>query len=175
MAVAISNTGAGNQNFRRRRSGSRRPEMGGTDMSDLMIRDPSRLFRDLWGDLDTWFDWRPTRGDRRWMPAVDVKETDKTYVLEADLPGMTDRDVDVRIEGDTLTLSSHKEEEREDNREGYLRRERYSRRFQRSFRLPEDVDRDKIEAKFQNGVLTLNMPRTGASRERGRKIAIKSG
>ena len=144
-------------------------------MGDLMRRGPDRLFRDLWDDFTDWFDWAPMRWRRGWAPAVDVKETDKAYILEADLPGLTEKDVDVRVEGNTLTLSSHKEEERKEEHEGYLRRERYSRSFRRSFRLPEDVDKDKINARFQKGVLTLTMPRTGEKREGGRSIEVKSG
>lgn len=143
-------------------------------MGDLMTREPGRLFRDLWEDFDNWLDWAPTRGRRRWTPAVDVKETDKSYVLEADLPGMSEKDVDVRVDGDTLILSSEKSEEKEDKDEGFLRKERTYHSFQRSFRLPQDVDKDKIDARFNNGVLTIDMPRTGeAGKERGRKIAVK--
>ncbi|MBD3292982.1 MAG: Hsp20 family protein [Armatimonadia bacterium] len=109
------------------------------------------------------------------MPAVDVKETDKAYLMEADLPGMSEKDVDIRVDGDTLTLASERSEEKEDKNAGYLRRERYWQSFRRSFRLPEDVQKDKIDARFHNGVLTIEMPRTGQSKkERGRRIQIKS-
>jgi HSP20 family molecular chaperone IbpA len=147
---------------------------GGLTMGDLMRREPGRLFRDLWEDFLDRTDFTPTRRRQGWAPAVDVKETDKAYILEADLPGLTEKDVDVRVEGDTLTLSSQKEEERKEEREGYLRRERYSRAFQRSFRLPDDVDRDKIDAKFEKGVLTLNLPRTGEQKESVKKIEVKT-
>jgi HSP20 family protein len=144
-------------------------------MGDLMNREPVRLFRDLWDDFTDWFDWSPSQRRRSWQPAVDVKETDKAYILEADLPGISEKDIEVRVEGDILTLTSQKKEERKEEQEGYLRRERYLRGFQRSFRLPEDVDIDKISAKFEKGVLTLTMPRTIKKRERGRKIEVESG
>jgi HSP20 family protein len=130
---------------------------------------------DVFDDFMDVTDRSPAFRRRVWAPAVDVKETDKAYILQADLPGMEKDDVDVRVETDRITLSSSKEEERETEEEGYLRRERFSRRFKRSFRLPADVNREKIDAEFKNGVLTVNMPRTGEStREQGRKTDVKT-
>lgn len=118
----------------------------------------------------------PAFGTRVWSPAVDVKATDKEYVLEADLPGMTEKDVDVRVEADRLTVSSTREEEHEEEDDGYLRRERFTRSFRRSFRLPSDVEKSKIDAHFRNGVLTIDMPRSDKAREsKGRTIKVKAG
>jgi HSP20 family protein len=141
-------------------------------MSDLMKRESSGLFRDWWEEFPTWFDWRPARR-RRWVPAIDVKKTDEQYLIEADLPGMNEKDVDVNVENDILTVSSQKEEERKEEEEGYLHRERYTSSFRRSFRLPQDVDRKRIDAFFSNGVLTITLPRAGETAGQGRKIPIK--
>ena len=107
------------------------------------------------------------------VPVVDVREEKDRYVLEAELPGMTEKDVDVHVEDNMLTIKSAKEEEKEEkNDEGYLVRERRSRSFSRSFVLPKDVDRNKVEARFKNGLLTLSMPKTAESK--ARQIQIKS-
>ncbi len=142
-------------------------------MRDLIRREPRRMLQNLWDEFTDWADFFAPQSTREWGPAVDVKETDNRYVLEADLPGLTEDDVDVRIDGDTLILSSEKQEERKEEREGFLRKERFSRSFQRNFRLPEDVDIDNIDAKFEKGVLTLELPRTGERQSTSRKIDIK--
>ncbi len=106
-------------------------------------------------------------------PAVDIREKDETYVLEADLPGLTEKDVDVNINDNLLTISAEKHEENEsDEKNGYVVRERRSHSFKRSFVLPRDVDRDSIEASFSNGVLTLSLPKTAEAKPR--QIEVKS-
>ena len=86
---------------------------------------------------------------------------------------MTEKDIDLNVEDNVLTISSDKEETREETEEeGYLVKERSSSSFRRSFTLPEDADKDKIDANFKNGLLTLHIPRTGESKPR--KIQIKS-
>jgi len=90
-------------------------------------------------------------------PSVDVKEEDGKYVLEADLPGINEKDLNVKVEDNLLTISSKKNEEKETKQKGYLVKERHAFSFCRSFVLPRDVDKDKIEANFKNGVLTLSI------------------
>lgn len=143
-------------------------------MSD--VREPTRYLGESWDEFVDVTDRAPAFGARLWAPAVDVRQTQRTYYLEADLPGMTTGDIDVRVEGDRLILTGSREETREEDEEGYLMRERYSRRFSRRFRLPSDVDKDKIEAEFKNGVLTVKMSRSGdGSESKGRSIKVKSG
>lgn len=91
-------------------------------------------------------------------PKVDILEDDNQYLIKADLPGFTDKDIDVKVDGDLLTISS-KEKEAEDN-QGYIIRERGARNFSRSFTLPEDVDTDNIKALVKNGILTLELPKS---------------
>jgi HSP20 family protein len=119
-----------------------RPLTGG-----LLEREFDRFFNDLTGD--TFWDL-----DRN-HPKVDVHEEKDRYVLEADLPGLTEKDVEVKVENNLLSISSSKKEEKEEKKDGYIMRERRGYSFARSFVLPEDVNREAIEAKFQNGVLTL--------------------
>jgi HSP20 family protein len=94
------------------------------------------------------------------IPAVDVEETDKNYVLEAELPGFAMEDVSVNLDGGTVTIESKKDEtvEKEDNKtKNLVLHERRSRSFSRSFKLPENADPGAINATFKNGLLTLTI------------------
>ena len=94
------------------------------------------------------------------IPAVDVEETDKNYVLEAELPGFAMEDVSVNIDGGTVTIESKKDEtvEKKDKAvKNFVLRERRSLSFSRSFKLPENADPDAISASFKNGLLTLTI------------------
>jgi HSP20 family protein len=103
-------------------------------------------------------------------PAADVRETDDNYVLELDLPGRTEKDLDVEVKDNVLTVSSRKDEKKEEKKNGYILRERRSASFSRSFRLPEGVDAEKIAADFKHGVLELRIPK--APQAKPRRIAI---
>jgi HSP20 family protein len=125
----------------------------------------------LWNEMDRAFgrffeDRSTTNG-----VAVDIREEEHGYVVEADLPGMTEKDIDVKVENDILTLSSVHEESKEEERNGYLMRERRSAKFRRSFYLPKDVDREKIEAKLENGLLTVHLHKSEAAKPR--QIEVK--
>lgn len=103
-------------------------------------------------------------------PAADVRETDDHYVVEMDLPGRTEKDLDVEVKDNILTVSSRKEEKQDEKKNGYILRERRESSFTRSFRLPLGVDAGKIEAAFRNGVLELRVPK--APEAKPRRIAI---
>ncbi len=91
------------------------------------------------------------------VPAVDIREEDHAYVLEAELPGLNEKDIDIKVEGNLLTLSSKHEEKKEEKKNGCILKERRTSSFSRSFVLPKDVDREKIDATFKNGLLTLTL------------------
>ena len=115
-----------------------------------------------------------TNGNRSSVtPVVDIREGEDSYTLEAELPGHTEKDVDVKIDDNLLTISSKVESTDEEKKEGYLVRERRIRSFNRSFVLPRDVDREKIEARYANGLLTLELHKTPESKPR--QIEIKTG
>lgn len=120
-------------------------------MNSLVTYKPVGAF-DL---LDSLFSDTPVWKSR--TPAVDVREEEDRYVLEAELPGLNEKDVDVKVEENLLSISSAKTEEKEEKRDGYLMRERRSSSFQRSFVLPRDVDKDNIHARFRNGLLILDL------------------
>jgi HSP20 family protein len=104
------------------------------------------------------------------VPAVDVRETDDGYVLEAELPGYDEKNVEVHVDGQVLTIESKKDEKKEEKNGSYVIRERYSESFRRSFTLPDDVDSDSITAAFKNGLLTLNIKKRAESKRKLIKI-----
>lgn len=107
-----------------------------------------------------------------WSPAVDVAETDGKVRVKAELPGLEAKDIDVDVDGDVLTIRGEKKKEEEKKDEKYYCRETYSGSFQRSFRLPTGVKSDQVDAKFKNGVLTIDIPKSEESKQR--KIDIKA-
>ena len=120
----------------------------------------------LLDNVSTWFDdffTAPTFDDNA-LPAVDIRETESEYGMEVELPGLTEKDVEVKLDNNLLTISSGKEEKKEEKKNGYILRERRAARFSRSFVLPETVDREKIGAEFKNGVLQLTFPKVPAAK-----------
>lgn len=107
-------------------------------------------------------------------PAVDVAEKDKAYEITAELPGLDVANIDLSISGDVLTIKGEKHEEKERKEKNYYLSERRYGSFQRSFELPDGVDRDKIDAKFDKGVLTVTMPKTAQAVQQQKKIEIQS-
>jgi HSP20 family protein len=93
------------------------------------------------------------------VPAVDVREEDGRYLIEAELPGLSEKDVKLELKDGLLSLSTAKSEEKKEEDKKWIRRERREFSFQRSFELPEDVDGEKIEARFKDGLLTVELPR----------------
>ncbi len=108
-------------------------------------------------------------------PAVDIVETPNAFEITAELPGMDEKSIDVKCSGDLLTIRGEKKDEREEDKEGYYLSERRFGSFQRSFRIPENVDTQKIAATFKNGVLALSLPKTKESQQNEKKISIKAG
>jgi len=84
--------------------------------------------------------------------------------MEVELPGLTEKDVEVKLEKNLLTISSSKEQSKEEKKDGYVMRERRQSRFSRSFVLPEGIDSEKIAAEFKNGVLNLSFPKAPAAK-----------
>ena len=145
-------------------------------MANLSHEDPKGYVEDLDEGFTDVTDPAPPDRPRVWLPAVDVKSTSKRYIVQAELPGMTKSDVDVRVDEDRLVLSAEREETSEKKSESYLRRERFARSYNRTFRLPADVNRAKIEAEFDDGVLTVTLPRgKDTSRSDEKTIRVTSG
>jgi len=107
-------------------------------------------------------------------PVVDVAETDKSYEITAELPGLDEKNVEVNVADGGITIKGEKKEETEEKQKDYYVSERRYGSFQRSFTLPEGVDADKIEATFKNGVLKLTLPKTAEAQKPAKKIEIKA-
>lgn len=107
-------------------------------------------------------------------PAVDVAETDTAFEITAELPGMDEKDIEVKVANGGLTIRGEKQEQKEEKKKDYYLQERRYGAFERSFRLPDGVDTDKIEATFAKGVLKVTLPKTPEARKAEKKIAIKA-
>ncbi|MDR1373431.1 MAG: Hsp20/alpha crystallin family protein [Treponema sp.] len=99
-------------------------------------------------------------------PAVDVRETDGAYVLEAELPGYDEKAIEIHVDGGVLTIASKKEEQSEKKEEQFIIRERRSASFSRSFKLPENADPDTISAQFSDGLLNLEIKKRAETKKR---------
>jgi HSP20 family protein len=130
--------------------------------------DPVRELDSLQGDMnrlfDRFFEGRTPNGNRRWIPPMDLLETEDHLVLRGDLPGLTEDDVDIEIKDNVLTVSGERKTENEEKGEGYYRVERAFGSFSRSLTLPQGVEPDKVEASFDKGVLEVLIPKPSEAR-----------
>lgn len=110
---------------------------------------------------------------RRWIPAMDLVESEDDFVLHADLPGLGEDDVKIEVEDNVLTLSGERKIEHEDRKDGYYRLERASGAFRRTLTLPEGVDPEAIKARFEDGVLEVRIPKP--EQRKPRKVTISAG
>jgi HSP20 family protein len=107
---------------------------------------------------------------RRWMPPMDLVESDDHFVLRADLPGMSEDDVNIELEDSTLTISGERKSEHEAKNEGFYRVERATGAFSRSLTLPKGVDPESVTARFDRGVLEVRIPKP--AERKPRRISI---
>jgi HSP20 family protein len=139
-----------------------------------------RLFDEIGGDF-----WRqPFRplaaSEWSWpkklvaAPAVDVAETDKSYEITAEMPGMDEKNIEVNVASGGITIKGEKKEETEEKKKDYYVSERRYGAFERYFALPEGVDANKIEATFKNGVLKVTLPKTAEAQKPAKKIEVKA-
>jgi HSP20 family protein len=146
-------------------------------------REIDRLFEDF--DRDLWgFPFRRSVFDaepfwRRELsftasPAVDIAERDKSYEITAELPGLDEKDIEVKLSNGGLMIKGEKQEEKEEKKKDYYLHERRFGSFERYFRVPEGVDTDKIEAAFNKGVLTVTLPKSPEAQKAEKKIEVKA-
>ena len=108
-----------------------------------------------------------------WLkPSVDIESTDKAYTITAELPGVDEKEIEVNLSGDTLTIRAKKEQQKEEKNKNYYCVERSYGAFQRQLSLPEDADPEGVKAAYKNGVLTLTVPRKAAKADSTRQIEI---
>jgi len=108
-----------------------------------------------------------------YIPQLDMHEDEKSVVVSAELPGLDEKDVTVSISKDLLTISGEKRSEKKEDAKGHYKMERVYGSFKRSIMLPVEIDRDRSEATFKNGVLTVTLPKTAESQTAIKTIAVK--
>ena len=107
-----------------------------------------------------------------WAPSVDVTEDDKEYLIQADAPGVKREDVKVVVQNGVLTVSGERQSEKEEKGKKFHKVERSYGSFARSFTLPEEVEEDKLSAKFKDGVLTVHLPKTAKPKVKTQNIRV---
>ncbi len=121
----------------------------------------------------------PRRADNSalttWAPAVDIYETENELVVKADLPEVNEKDIDVRVENNTLTVRGERKFEEKTEKDNYLRVERTYGSFSRSFSLPNTVNNEAIKADYKNGVLTVTLPKRAESKPKQVKVNVTNG
>lgn len=118
----------------------------------------------LWSEFNDMENWLSAANGQlenvsRWVPTVDVIEEQDLYVLKADLPGVDRKDIEITFEDGALTLKGERSESAESDHDGYQRIERSYGKFQRTFRMPENIDAESITAKSEQGVLEVRVPK----------------
>ena len=103
-------------------------------------------------------DWKyPFKTKPNWKPEIDIKESDNLFQIKADIPGLTKKDIKVSLKGDQLTISGERKKISDNENDHYHYRERSVGKFHRSFNLPESINKDKIQASFKNGILSIEL------------------
>jgi HSP20 family protein len=148
---------------------------GGGDPFLTLYRQMNRLFDDaLRGGLGPSGAQGGSQGGLLLAPDVDVNETDTEVRVTAELPGVSEQDIEVSLREDVLTIRAEKRQERQEERRGVHVSERAYGTFQRELRLPVPVNPDQVQARFENGVLTVTLPKT-QPQERSRRIQVRGG
>jgi HSP20 family protein len=128
-------------------------------------------FRSSFFDMDP---FRRAKAAFSGMPAVDVTETEKGYKVVAELPGMDEKNIEVKIANGMLTIKGEKQEDKEEEKQDYYVRERSFGSFERTFQVPDGVDLDQVDASFKKGVLTVMLPKTAEAQKAEMKITVKA-
>jgi HSP20 family protein len=110
---------------------------------------------------------------KEWTPSADISEKPTEYVIRAELPAVRKEDAKVAVEGDVITISGERKEDKEEKDEKFVRRETFRGSFSRSFQLPDDADTTRISAESKDGVLTVRVPRKAAAKPARREISVE--
>jgi len=129
----------------------------------------------LWDPFEVMRDFSPLffQGETEFFPTFDVKEKKDAYIFKGDLPGMKEDDIEISLSGNRLSICGKREEEAKEEGDQYYAHERTYGSFMRTFTLPEDVDADKCQAEFKDGVLKVVVPKKPEAQPK--KIALKGG
>jgi len=144
-----------------------------TQLAKLSETMPS-FFDDYFKPWNEWFDGGGLSGRTMKIPAVNITEQKNEYLVSLAAPGLKKEDFKIGVEGNMLTISSKKEENKEEKDKKFTRKEYSYSSFSRSFTLPEEVNQEKIEANYQDGVLKISLPRKeGTNKPSAKQIAVK--
>ncbi|MHA2006822.1 MAG: Hsp20/alpha crystallin family protein [Promethearchaeota archaeon] len=143
----------------------------------------------MFDDLDRYFEnfWKPSRfwnfeplnvrlfNDDEFFrsPLTNIKDNGDKYKISAELPGLDKGDIEIMIHDGMLEIKGEQKEKHEEKKNGYVRKEYHSSSYHRSFNIPEDVDEDKIDAKLDKGILTLDLPKKELEKKEKKKIEVK--
>lgn len=142
------------------------------DPFTAMRREMDRMFEEMTKSFSL---ARPAFGLGVMAPRVDMRETDTAVEIQAELPGVTEQDIEVQLADGILTLKGEKKQEREEKEKGYYLMERSYGSFLRQIPIPVEVEEDKVEAKFDKGVLSIILPKKPEAQTKTKKIEIKTG
>ena len=149
---------------------------------NMMTRwDPFRNMTTLQEQVNRLFEGRFQRGREdnsaltTWAPAVDIYETENELVLKADIPDVSEKDIDIQVENNMLTIHGERKFEEKVKEDNYLRIERTYGSFTRSFSLPNTVNMEAVKAEYKNGVLTVELPKRPESKPKQVKVNVASG
>jgi HSP20 family protein len=126
-------------------------------MTLVKVRKPNSTFPSIFDEF--WKEWPGTTNTTEWVPAANIKEEETKYHVELSAPGYTKENIHVAVEDDTLTISGEVKVENEETKENYVKREFRTGSFKRSFNLNGMVDVDKIDAKYEDGILRIDLPK----------------
>ncbi len=144
------------------------PYIRKTETPSRIWPETSRFFEEFFND----FPFAGLMSRDNWMPAVDVLEKEGKLILRAELPGMNDKEIELKLENRTLTLKGERKRESEDRKDNYHRVECSYGSFSRSFELPDSADCDKIKAEYKNGILTVEIPQKPEVRPREIPVSV---
>lgn len=136
-------------------------------------REMNRLFEDFWGDARSMMSSMPSMMEAGW-PSLDMQETDQAYRITAEIPGLEEKDVQLDLRDNVLMISGEKKDEREEKAGGRFYSERTYGHFRRTIPLAAEIDADKVQATFRNGVLTVDLPKNPKAQEKIRRIPINA-
>ena len=140
---------------------------------EVLQNEVDRVFGDFNQRLPLVSDVWLKNGRNGLTPRVDISETDNAIHVTAELPGVEEKDIDVSVDNSGLTIKAEKKAEKEDKNKNYHLVERTYGMFQRTIPLPYEIDADKVDAKFEKGVLTINMPKPAEVKTKKRKVKIQ--
>jgi HSP20 family protein len=157
------------------------PWTGSRGLSPLGVgRDPFGSFR---REIDRLFDdfftpvegrsFAPSLAGESVWPRIDVEETDKAFIVTAEVPGLQEKDLDLNLRDNLLTISGEKREERHDEKRGAAYAERFYGQFRRTIPFDAELDEEKVDARFKNGVLTVTLPKSEKPEAKARRIEVK--